>query len=357
MNDTADRRAGLLVAGSGIAVSLLLLIPAIGTGFLSDDFLDFEHGFSPEAFTRFEAGGFRPLTVMLWVLDARLWGPARPQGWHVTCILLHLANVILISRLVFTHTRDFTGSLAGTMLFAVSWAVIPSAGRVSGRPGMLAMAFMLGALLLHSESIIRRSWRRRIVAAALFLCSLLSKETMLLSAPLFGLQAAVLGDERKPIRTFLGHSALYSLPVALYLVWRLAWLGTQLGYAESTSFGLLMMRNLVTLARMPFSPWLDGLPVRIVLVGSAVMLAFIAKPWRRKLFLTGLFVLPASTVLNLPPRPDSAYALLPAASEGEERRQSRPRATLGAPAQCANAAPMRRATSSFSSSGTTPRTS
>jgi hypothetical protein len=46
-----------------------------------------------------------------------------------------------------------------------------------------------------------------------------------------------------------------------------------------------------------------------------------------------------------------------AAMSGEDGRASRPRATRGAPDHRAKAEPMRRATSSFSSSGTTPRTS
>jgi hypothetical protein len=80
-----------------VALALILTGPSLRFGFLSDDFLDLQHRFSAESFTRFEAGGFRPLTVALWSIDRAVCGPCRPWGWHMTNILLHAANTILIS--------------------------------------------------------------------------------------------------------------------------------------------------------------------------------------------------------------------------------------------------------------------
>ena len=54
---------------------------------------------------------------------------------------------------------------------------------------------------------------------------------------------------------------------------------------------------------------------------------------------------------------DVMPSLSAAASDGDERRQSLPIATASTPDHSANAAPIERARSSSSSSGTTPRTS
>lgn len=72
-----------------------------------------------------------------------------------------------------------------------------------------------------------------------------------------------------------------------------------------------MLNNLATLMKMQFSPWLDGLPVRMFIVLCTGLLFTVKAGWSRKLLLAGFIILPLLTVANLPPRSYYAYAALP----------------------------------------------
>ena|GEM_PF-784967 len=298
-----------------VAALAALLLPSLHVGFLSDDYLDLHHGFGPRTFTRFEAGGFRPLTVAVWAFDSHFWGPTHPAGWHATNLALHALNVLLIY--LFLRTTGFgrRPSFWGTLLAAVSWAAVPCAARVSGRTTMIALTPMLGALIMYGRCL--RGGRGLLAALAgiLFLASLFAKETMLLCAPLFGFLALrIRREDGRAWRLFLHGTALFLTPTAAYATWRLAWLGPVLSYGESRTIGPFMLRNLALLARMPFSPWLDGVPARLLLLAGVLVLVAARADSRARAFMAAMIVLPLSTVLNLPPRSDFAYAALPGAA-------------------------------------------
>lgn len=297
-----------------ISAMVLVMLPSVGSGFLADDFLDLDHEFSPSTFTGFEAGGFRPLTVAAWAFDSAVWGLTRPAGWHLTNLAIHLLNILLVSILLRRLGMPDGAVFWGTLLFAVSWAVVPSAGRISGRTTMLATAPMLLALILHGAWLGRRRTWILAGACTAFLASLLFKETMLLAAPLFGLQAASAEGDARPVRRFAASTCAFLIPTLLYSLWRLAWIGPVLSYGESSTIGPFMLRNLAALSVMPFSPWLDSIPARVVLLGSAALLVFLRGSWWRRAWIAGLLVLPLATVTNLPPRSDFAYAALPFAA-------------------------------------------
>ncbi|MDM7993420.1 MAG: hypothetical protein QUS11_08910 [Candidatus Fermentibacter sp.] len=116
------------------------------------------------------------------------------------------------------------------------------------------------------------------------------------------------------MKRFFAASLLYLIPTAIYVAWRLYWVGFELGYSESTSIGFFMVNNLASLVKLPFSPWLDGIPVRLLVLAGVALLFFARMGWRTRLLLLGFIVLPVLTVLNLPPRSNYAYAALPGAA-------------------------------------------
>lgn len=307
----------MLIAGLVLLAALSLYLPALEIGFLSDDFLDLEHSFDPGTFTRFEAGGFRPLTVAVWAFDSAVYGPGRAWGWHLTNLLLHLlcaSALILLLRSLGLRPR---GLLAAAALFLLSPAVIPSAARVSGRTTIIALLPLLLAFRLHVRW--ERGRRRSILLLAgaqlLYLGSLLAKETALLAPLCFaGLSLYLAEDDRGRIRKSLQALALYLLPVAVYAAWRLLAVGLALGYGESARFGPFMLKNATMLVRMTVSPWLDGIPLRILLLLALAAVLALHRHWR-KLVPAALLVLPlVLTVSNLPPRSYYAYAALPGAA-------------------------------------------
>lgn len=302
-----------------ILFSLLILYPTVHIGFLSDDFLDLDHRFSVETFTRTEAGGFRPLIVAVWAFDSVMWGGGSgvwSPGWHLTNLLIHLINIVLVSCFLGRLGLSREARFWGVLLFAVSWAVVPGAGRISGRTTMLATAPMLTALSLHSVWLRRKKPILLVLSCLSFLMSLLFKETMLFCAPLFGLAALA----QTPLETrgragvFTRSTLAFLAPTAFYIAWRVAWTGPFQNYQNASCAPMPMLRNLADLTVMPFSPWLDSIPARLLI--AALLLLFLLVPGRRaaKAYVAGLLVFPVATVLILPPRPDFAYVLLPFAA-------------------------------------------
>ncbi len=302
----------MLAVSTALAL-VLLLLPTLRTGFLSDDFLDLHHTFSLESFTRFVFTGFRPLNEAVYALDASLWGETRPWGWHLTNILLHVLCAILLWRTALAVFRDKSVAALSAAFFLLSQAAVPSFARISGRTTPVAIAPLLGAVIAHYAYITGKKKSHLFLAMLLFLSSLFAKETALACAPLFGLVSMHLITSEKP-RLFFRHTALYLVPTFIYLAWRIYWLGLTLGYSESTGFGLFMVNNLATLVKIQFSPWLDGLSVRILTVLGTVLLFTSKADWSRKLLLAGFIILPLLTVANLPPRTYYAYAALPGAA-------------------------------------------
>jgi len=160
---------------------LMLFLPCLSLGFLGDDFLDLEHDFGLRSFARFEAGGFRPLMVAVWALDSNLYGPQSSWGWHLTNILLHTINLFLMILLLKQLDFGKWTILAGAAFFALSYSVVPSVCRVSGRTTVAALVPLLGAMNLHL--VWKRKGKRLYLLTALLmvLISLLVKETTLAS--------------------------------------------------------------------------------------------------------------------------------------------------------------------------------
>lgn len=123
-----------------------------------------------------DQGLYRPLVVLSYRLDARLWGfaaPGRWNGFHFTNGLLHMACALMVFALARRLGLDPLGAGLGAALFAVHPAPSEAFFWVSGRADLLATLFSLAATL----AITARSGRWRVPAAfLLWLAALLSKE-------------------------------------------------------------------------------------------------------------------------------------------------------------------------------------
>ena len=123
------------------------------------------------AFTTGHSANWHPLTWLAHMADVELYGLA-PAGHHATSLLLHAANAILL----FLVLRGWTGRYWPPLLAAALWAVHPlraeSVVWISERKDVLAMFFLLLALLAYG----RREQRGRMGWTALaFALSLMAK--------------------------------------------------------------------------------------------------------------------------------------------------------------------------------------
>jgi tetratricopeptide (TPR) repeat protein len=101
------------------------------------------------AFTATYASNWHPLTWLSLQLDNQLYGVQRPWGFHLTNLLLHAANVLLL----FTLLRRLTGALWRSAIVAALFAVHPlhveSVAWVAERKDVLSTFFGWIALWLY----------------------------------------------------------------------------------------------------------------------------------------------------------------------------------------------------------------
>jgi tetratricopeptide (TPR) repeat protein len=122
---------------------------------------------------------YRPLRDFSYAIDFAVWGEG-PFGFHLTNLLLHTGNVLLVFALVRRLTEDLASAVLAGLIFAVHPIQTDAVTYISGRRDLLFSFFYLSAF--HSYISYYRSQVR--LRAALFFTmfvvfwamSLLSKE-------------------------------------------------------------------------------------------------------------------------------------------------------------------------------------
>src|SRR5690349_2093778 len=101
------------------------------------------------AFTATRASNWHPLTWLSLQLDARLYGGAKPWGFHLTNLLLHTANAVLL----FGALRYLSGAVWRSFLAAALFGVHPlhveSVAWVAERKDVLSTLFGMLTLLAY----------------------------------------------------------------------------------------------------------------------------------------------------------------------------------------------------------------
>jgi Flp pilus assembly protein TadD len=173
------------------ALVLVVFLPALRNGFVWDDqqyVLENPHvtggltaGNLRWALTSFLAGNWHPLTWASHMLDVRLFGLAA-WGHHLTNVLLHLANTLLLYLLL----RGLTGAAGRSLLVAALFAVHPlhveSVAWVAERKDVLSTLLGLLALGAYLRYARRPSPGRYGAVVALFAAGLTAKP-MLVTLP------------------------------------------------------------------------------------------------------------------------------------------------------------------------------
>jgi len=176
------------------AVTVLAFIPAFRNGFVSWDdaknFLDNPHyrGLGREQlrwmWSTFHMGHYIPLSWMTLGLDYLVWG-MNPAGYHVTSVLLHALNAVLVYfvaqrlfALTSTSERILPAAFAA-LFFAVHPLRVESVAWITERRDALSLAFYLASLLAYlrfaNSSEKQSGWYWASLAA--FAGALLSKGT------------------------------------------------------------------------------------------------------------------------------------------------------------------------------------
>jgi cytochrome c-type biogenesis protein CcmH/NrfG len=126
------------------------------------------------AFTSTEYSNWHPLTWLSHALDCELYG-LNPAGHHVTNLVLHVLNVMLLFLLLVRATGAAGRSLLVSALFALHPFNVESVAWVAERKNVLSTLFFLLALGAYGWYAVRPSFKRYVVVAASFFIGLTAK--------------------------------------------------------------------------------------------------------------------------------------------------------------------------------------
>lgn len=171
------------------------------------------------------AGGYtylRPLTMLTYLIDFHLWGD-NSAAFHLTNLVIHLANACLIYNLCRTYlqkteTREGI-SLFAALFFAISPLNSESVLWVSGRTDLLCCFFFLAALTILVTDKLTPFFASG-AFFTLYFCSLLAKESSIVLLGIVPLYLLFTEDD-KSIQTKIGLCSAAAIASSIYLFMRL----------------------------------------------------------------------------------------------------------------------------------------
>lgn len=119
---------------------------------------------------------YHPLTIATYALDWKTGGNS-PWNFHLTNILLHLLNIVLVFFLLRKILSSDIAALFCTAVFALHPLQVESVAWISARKELLYAFFYLGSLLFYFEWDDKKKTRFYILSLFFFFFSLLSKPT------------------------------------------------------------------------------------------------------------------------------------------------------------------------------------
>lgn len=193
---------------------------------------------------------YRPILVTSFAIDHLLWGK-NPIGYHLTSILLHAANGILIYLLLNTLFGNKTISFLTAVLFIVHPVQSEAIAYGSGRTDPLSAFFGLSSLLSYLYFVKEKgSARIYWMSIIFFILGLLAKESMIVLPVLLVLCDFV--SQKKPKRDLVIVNTLPFFILALvYIFLRLTilnFLNTLNFYSENNLYSTDIFIRIFTFA-------------------------------------------------------------------------------------------------------------
>jgi hypothetical protein len=174
-----DLRASLLCAAAALLAGLVY-VNALHNPFVYDDYHTVVANPSLEDVANVRRiilhDVTRPVVNFSYAIDYAIWG-GRPLGFHVTNVLLHMLNVILLFRLARGLTEDRLAAFAAASLLAVHPMMTEAVGYISGRSEVLCATFVLLALLSGRRWMNGDGAKWAMVTVGLWGVALATKET------------------------------------------------------------------------------------------------------------------------------------------------------------------------------------
>lgn len=133
------------------------------------------------AFSTLTASNWHPLTWLSHMLDCQLYG-LTPMGHHLTNIILHILNTLLLFYLLHCATRDYWRSFFVAALFGLHPLHVESVAWVAERKDVLSTFFLLITLIFYDRYARQLRPLPYVLALVSFALGLMSKP-MLVTLP------------------------------------------------------------------------------------------------------------------------------------------------------------------------------
>jgi hypothetical protein len=174
-----DSRA-IVAGGAAAAMAISVYLTALHNPFVYDDYHTVIENASIRSVTNLRAIFWhdvtRPIVNFSYAVDRALWGPS-PFGFHLTSVLFHALNVVLLFCLARRVRLDVIPAFAAAALLAVHPMTTEAVGYVSGRSEVLCTTFLLVAFLCADRWLRGGGGRWLGAMLAVWMAALMTKET------------------------------------------------------------------------------------------------------------------------------------------------------------------------------------
>ena len=126
------------------------------------------------AFTSSHAANWHPLTWVSHMIDCQLYG-LNPRGHHLTSLLFHVANTLLLLLILVRMTGALWQSSFVAALFALHPLHVESVAWVAERKDVLSTFFMMLTLWVYTIYVKKGEVKRYLLAVLFFVLGLMSK--------------------------------------------------------------------------------------------------------------------------------------------------------------------------------------
>jgi len=133
------------------------------------------------AFTSSHSSNWHPLTWISHMIDCQLYG-LNPMGHHLTSLLFHVANTLLLLLILVRMTGTLWQSSFAVALFALHPLHVESVAWVAERKDVLSTFFMMLAIWAYILYVKKGNIRRYLLVVLFFVLGLMSKP-MLVTLP------------------------------------------------------------------------------------------------------------------------------------------------------------------------------
>ena len=194
----ARRPLVFVAAGSAALMAVIVYLNVLDNPFVVDDFRLIVENESMRTLSDVETvivrDVTRPLVNLSYVLDTVVWGKI-PFGYHLTSLLLHVVNVVLVFSVAFVVSRDrdrqraqrlaagtspTTNALAAASLFAIHPMLTQAVGYIAARSEVAYAALFLLAFLAGRRWLLGGGKRWWWSCVGLWLMAMLAKETAIM---------------------------------------------------------------------------------------------------------------------------------------------------------------------------------